>query len=72
MTNGLVLTILCGMPLTHVFHGNHMGISLCLGQFDVYMYMFIIKITRGKNMCDYKLSVVYRGYVKIFYCACTF
>jgi hypothetical protein len=30
------------------FHGNHMGISLCLGQFDEYMYMFIIKITRGK------------------------
>jgi hypothetical protein len=25
-----------------------MGISLCLGQFDGYMYMFIIKITRGK------------------------
>jgi hypothetical protein len=31
------------------FHGNCMGISLCFGQFDGYMYMFIIKIVRGKT-----------------------
>jgi hypothetical protein len=41
-----------------------MGISLCFGQFDVYVYY---KNCKGKNMCDYKLCVVYKGYVKFMH-----